>query len=239
MESVEVGGFAGFVVGLAMLPHVVYALVVSFNVAVRGEGFSFGPFGLELISITVTLGLTLWSLGSFVQRGRGLPAGPLGLLGLSEGIGYLAALGLAIATVVANVRSGGAKLPSVSVPPMPAISVPKLPSSFKAPDVNVPDFKVPDFKVPEIKVPDFKVPDIKVPDVTLPKVSDFQVPELKLPEVKLPEKKGPEKVPEKSPGKILEAPAPKPAPPPAKAPEAKPPPAKGIKLPDFGELWDD
>jgi len=36
-------------------------------------------------------GLTLWSLGSFLQRGRGLPAGPLGLLGLSEGLSYLAA----------------------------------------------------------------------------------------------------------------------------------------------------
>lgn len=36
-------------------------------------------------------GLTFWSLGSFLQRGRGLPAGPLGLLGLSEGLSYLAA----------------------------------------------------------------------------------------------------------------------------------------------------
>lgn len=48
-----------------------------------------------LLSIASTvlrsLGLVLWSLGSFLQRGRGLPAGPLGLLGLSEGISYLAA----------------------------------------------------------------------------------------------------------------------------------------------------
>ena len=36
-------------------------------------------------------GLVVWSLGSFLSRGRGLPAGPLGLLGLSEGVGYLAA----------------------------------------------------------------------------------------------------------------------------------------------------
>ena len=48
------------------------------------------PRFLSHLSPSPGWGLVLWSLGSFLQRGRGLPAGPLGLLGLSEGLSYLA-----------------------------------------------------------------------------------------------------------------------------------------------------
>ena len=48
------------------------------------------PWFLSHLSPSPGWGLVLWSLGSFLQRGRGLPAGPLGLLGLSEGLSYLA-----------------------------------------------------------------------------------------------------------------------------------------------------
>ena len=50
----------------------------------------FFPWFLSHLSPSPGWGLVLWSLGSFLQRGRGLPAGPLGLLGLSEGLSYLA-----------------------------------------------------------------------------------------------------------------------------------------------------
>ncbi|CAE8640345.1 unnamed protein product, partial [Polarella glacialis] len=54
-DTVEVGGLSGFVVGLALLPYVGYALVSTFNIAFRGESFAAGPYGLELISYVVSL----------------------------------------------------------------------------------------------------------------------------------------------------------------------------------------
>ncbi|CAE7746845.1 Prx, partial [Symbiodinium pilosum] len=188
-DSVEISGFSGFVVGLAFLPHTGYALLTAVNIA-RGESFSF--FGFELLSSVVSLGLVAWSVGSFLQRGRGLPAGPLGLLGLSEGLSYLAALGLFLATAAAGIRAG-ANLPSISAPniSLPDVSMPTLPSAsslslpkgVEIPNLKVPDVKLPDIKskLPDVKVPDFKVPDIKVPDVKLP--------EVKVPDIKMPEKK--------------------------------------------------
>lgn len=227
-DSVEISGFSGFVVGLAFLPYTGYALLTAFNV-VRGESFQFGPFGLELISCLVSIGLVLWSLGSFLQRGRGLPAGPLGLLGLSEGLSYLAALGLALATIAAGVRSGSSL--NISLPPAPQISMPSMPeglsSSLKVPNVKLPDIKVPDVKVPDIKVPDIKVPDIKVPDVKVPdvKVPAFKAPEIKIPEVKLPTPSKPEAKPEEK----------KEAPPAPKKPEVK---GSKTETADFSSLFD-
>lgn len=256
-DAVEVSGFAGFVVGLALLPHVVYALVVSFNIAIRGESFSFGPFGLELISCIVAVGLTFWSLGSFVQRGRGLPAGPLGLLGLSEGIAYLSVLGLAIASLASGVRSGSS-LPKFSAPSLPSVSLPavKVPDfkapnlkvpSFNAPDFKVPDFKAPDFKlpafktpafsVPDVKIPDFKAPDLKVPDFKVPdfKVPEFKAPDIKVPEIKVPEIKAPKAEVKPEVKAEVKAPEVKAAPK-AKAPEAKAP--KNAFSPDYDTLFD-
>ena len=109
-DNIELGGFSGFVVGLALLPHVLYACTVAFGVVAQGQPFVLGPYGLELVSCSVTVGLTLWSLGSFVQRGKGLPAGPLGFLGLAEGLSYLAVLGLSIATASLAFKSGGPTL---------------------------------------------------------------------------------------------------------------------------------
>ncbi|CAE7924097.1 Prx [Symbiodinium necroappetens] len=212
-DSVEISGFSGFVVGLAFLPHTCYALLTAVSL-VRGESFPF--FGFELLSSVVSLGLVAWSLGSFLQRGRGLPAGPLGLLGLSEGLSYLVALALLAATAAAGVRAGPS-LPSLSVPnvSIPKVSLPtSLPKGLDAPSLKVPDVKLPDFKakLPDVKVPDFKVPDIKVPDVKVPdvKIPDVKVP--KLPEVKVPDVKLPSKEEKK------EAPAP-PAPPAPAAPK--------------------
>jgi len=214
-DSVEISGFSGFVVGLAFLPHTCYALLTAVSL-VRGESFPF--FGFELLSSVVSLGLVAWSLGSFLQRGRGLPAGPLGLLGLSEGLSYLVALALLVATAAAGLRAGPS-LPSLSVPnvSIPKVSLPtSLPKGMDVPSLKVPDVKLPDFKanLPDVKVPDFKVPDVKVPDVKIP---DVKVP--KLPEVKLPSPSAPSKEEKK------EAPkAPPPPPPPApKKAEAKAP----------------
>lgn len=224
-DSVEVSGFAGFVVGLALLPHVCYALLATFNIAVRGESFGVGPFGLELISCVVSLGLVFWSLGSFLQRGRGLPAGPLGLLGLSEGLSYLVALGLLIATAISGFRGGGVKMPE-----MPAQLKAAMPSagsynfkapefkapdikvpSFKMPEINVPDIKVPEFKMPDVKVPSFKMPDVKVPDFKMPDMPQVKVPEVKLPEIKAPEAPKPPPAPkvEAKKAEVKPAPAPK------------------------------
>ena len=242
-DSVEISGFSGFVVGLALLPYTCYALIAAFNV-VRGDSFAFGPFGLELISCLVSVGLTLWSLGSFLQRGRGLPAGPLGLLGLSEGLSYLAALGLVLATVASGVRSG----PKISLPPVPTISMPSMPKgdlfgdvgsaapALKVPNVKLPDFKTPDFKVPDIKVPEIKIPDVKVPDIKVPDVPAFkapkmpEMPDVKLPEVKIPKAPKPEAKPEEKKEEKKEAP---PAP---KKPEVKAP-AK-TETADFSSLFD-
>jgi len=227
-DSVEVSGFSGFVVGLALLPYTCYALVAAFNV-VRGESFAFGPFGLELISCLVSVGLTLWSLGSFLQRGRGLPAGPLGLLGLSEGLSYLAALGLVLATVASGVRSG----PKISLPPVPNISMPSMPKGDLFGDVGsaAPALKVPNVKLPDFKMPDFKVPDIKVPDVPAFKAPKMpEMPDVKLPEVKIPKAPKPEAKPEEKKEEKKEAP---PAP---KKPEVKAP-AK-TETADFSSLFD-
>ncbi|CAK9075882.1 Periaxin [Durusdinium trenchii] len=195
-DSVEISGFSGFVVGLAFLPHTCYALFTAFNV-VRGESFQFGPYGLELLSCLVSIGLVLWSLGSFLQRGRGLPAGPLGLLGLSEGISYLAALGLVLATIASGIRSGPSL--QLSLPPAPQISMPSMPQGLTG---SVPS--LPALKVPDVKIPEFKVPDVKVPDVKMPKMPDIKVPDVKMPEVKVPAPKA--KPPEE---KKEEPPAPK------------------------------
>lgn len=252
-DSIEVGGFAGLIVGLALLPHVAYSLTVAWGVVVNGASFALGPYGLELISCLTCLGVTVWSLGSFIERGRGLPAGPLGLMGLSEGLSYLATLGLAVAALLTGSRTGSLKIPQVSMPAAPTISAP---ASLKAPEIKVPDFKAPEFKAPDIKVPEvkapsFKVPDIKVPEIKAPaiKVPEVKVPEVKVPEVKLPEVKAPaKKEPEKK-----EAPKAEPvkketpkAEPPKKEPEKKAPapaapaaPAKSAEsLPDYDSLFD-
>jgi len=245
-DAIEVSGFAGFIVGLALLPHVVYSLTVAFGVAVSGASFALGPYGLQLISCLTSVGVTVWSLGSFIDRGRGLPAGPLGVLGLAEGLSYLATLGLAVAVLITGTKTGSMKLPEVAAPTMPKISAP---ANFKAPEVKVPDFKapeikVPDFKAPEVKIPEFKAPDIKVPEIKAPafKVPDVKVPEIKVPAIKVPEVKVPEiKVPEvKAPE--VKAPAKKE---PEKAPE-KEPEKKAVKaptkpaesLPDYDSLFD-
>eukprot|EP00931_Biecheleriopsis_adriatica_P090768 TRINITY_DN6469_c0_g1_i1.p1 TRINITY_DN6469_c0_g1~~TRINITY_DN6469_c0_g1_i1.p1 ORF type:complete len:309 (+),score=71.22 TRINITY_DN6469_c0_g1_i1:62-988(+) len=236
-DSVEVSGFSGFVIGLAFLPHVCYALVTAFNVSVQGQNFDYGPYGLEALSCTVSIGLVFWSLGSFLGRGRGLPAGPLGLLGLSEGLSYLAAFGLAIAAAVSSVRTGGApSMPKISAPSAPQISAPSMPSMPKAPEFKAPEFKAPEFKAPEIKVPDVKLPDVKVPE--------FKAPDIKVPDVKLPEAPKPAPAaPKKEEPKPAPAPAPAPPPPPPapKKEEAKPPPppaAKPSKAVDYGDLFD-
>jgi len=227
-DTIEVGGFSGFIVGLALIPHVVYATTVAFGVVANGAAFQLGPYGIQLVACATTVGLTIWSLGSFIERGRGLPAGPLGFLGLAEGISYLATLGLAIAAVVANTKSGALK-----VPEMPKVSAPTIsaPASFKAPEVKVPAFKAPEFKAPDIKVPEIKapkIPDIKVPEIKAPavKIPEVKVPEVKVPEIKAPAKKEPE--------------------PPKKEPEKKEPEKKAIKAPtkpvesapDYDSLFD-
>eukprot|EP00435_Cladocopium_sp_Y103_P065704 s1422_g27.t1 len=221
-DSVEISGFSGFVVGLAFLPHTCYALLTAFNV-VRGDSFEFGPFGLELLSCLVSIGLVLWSLGSFLQRGRGLPAGPLGLLGLSEGLSYLAALGLVLATIAAGVRSGPSL--NISLPPVPQISMPSVPEGLSSGSLKVPNVKLPDFKVPDVKVPDIKVPDIKVPEVKVPAIPAFKAPDIKIPEVKIPTPSKPEAKPEEK----------KEAPPAPKKPEVK---SSKTETADFSSLFD-
>lgn len=250
-DSVMLGGFAALLVGVALLPHVFYTLVVDWSVGVSGESFAFGPYGLELVACTTTVCLTFWSLGNFVLRGRGLPAGPLGLLGLAEGLSYLATLGLASAAIASSFRSGGVKFPEV--PSVASIKAPELPS-IKVPDVKAPDFKVPEFKkpdIPEFKAPDIKVPEIKKPDIKVPelKVPDVKVPEVKLPDVKVPDIKVPDvKLPSAPKPKLEaakeEAPKPevaKPEPPKAEAPkvEAPKPAASQSKPPSAAEDYDD
>jgi len=247
-ESVEVSGFASFVVGLSLMPHVIYALVCAWGIVVNGESFAVGSYGMELISITVTIGLALWSFGSFVQRGCGLPAGSLGLLGLAEGLSYLAALALVIAAGATSFRapSGTTSKPGISAPSVPSLPAIKAPE-FKAPDIKVPSFKAPEFKAPDIKVPEFKAPAIKMPDVKVPEIKvpevkapAIKVPEIKVPEVKVPEVKVPE-LPKPAPKPTPEPEKPKPAPAPEKpkpAPEAKAPAPKKDAAPDFDALFD-
>ena len=47
----------------------------------------------EGISYLVVLGLVAWSAATKASTGSGLPAGPFGLLGASEGVSYLSLLG--------------------------------------------------------------------------------------------------------------------------------------------------
>lgn len=242
-DTVEVGGFSGLVVGLSLCPHVAYALFCAYNVAVKGEAFALGPYGLELIACSVSVGLTLWSLGSFVQRGRGLPAGPLGILGLAEGLSYLAALALLAAGVTSYARDPNASKFSFSVPSVPSMSLPavKVPD-FKVPEVSAPSFKAPDIKVPEVKIPQVKVPEVKIPEVKVPEV---KIPEVKKPEVKIPDVPKPAPAPaEKPKAAVPEAkppaakPAPEPEKPKAAAPEAKTSAPKKDATPDFDSLFD-
>jgi len=234
-DSVEIYGFSGFVVGLALMPHILYALVCAYGVAVKGEEFALGPYGMELISCTVAVGVVMWSFGSFVQRGRGLPAGPLGLFGLAEGLSYLAALALIGAGGATYFRtpSGTGLKSSISMPSVPSLPAVKAPE-FKAPDIKVPSFKAPEIKMPEIKAPEIKVPDVKVPEVKLPEVPK--------PAAKpAPEPEKPKPVPKPVPEAEKPTPAPKPAPEPAKpkpAPEAKASAPKKDSAPDFDSLFD-
>jgi len=208
-DSIEVGGFSGLIVGLALLPHVLYTLAIAWDITMNGGSFSTGPFGLELLARIITVGLSVWSIGSFIQRGRGLPAGPVGVLGLAEGLSYIGVLALAIATVAPYVRasSGSSSVSSVTAPnvKVPEFKAPEFKSpEFKAPDikfpefkalsVKVPDFKAPEFKVPDVKIPEFKAPSVKVPDFKAPefKAPDVKIPDLKAPSVKVPHSKAPE-----------------------------------------------
>jgi hypothetical protein len=189
-ESVELAGFSALVVGLAVMPHVINTLVLSYGVIVSGNSFILGPYGLELISCTTTVGLTLWSIGSFIERGRGLPAGPLGLLGLSEGLAYLCFLFLALAGVVSTTRGGPVQ---VAVPAPTQISVPvaaptpqvTVPSSLSAP-ISVPSVKAPEVKTAEVKKPEVKPPEVKKPEAAPAKAPVVKAPEVKKPEVKAP-----------------------------------------------------
>lgn len=254
-ESISVEGFAAFLISVAVLPYVVYVLVFSFKILFEGASFEYGPYGLELISIAVSIGLVCWSLGSFLQRGKGLPAGPLGLLGLAEGIAYLATLFVAIDLGAIYFRGvpatpptakGGTTVVAVKAPApaAPAVSVPSFKApEFKAPDIKVPeikapDIKVPDFKAPDIKVPAFKAPDIKVPDIKAPdiKVPEFKAPDLKVPDIKVPEIKVPEvKAPKIEAPKKVEAP--KKEEPKKEAPK-KEEPKKAATVDDFSALFD-
>lgn len=185
-ETVDVGGFSGFVMGLTLLPHVLNCLLIAFTVFVGPAGFTAGPYGLSVISCAVTFGLAGWSISSFVSRGCGLPAGPLGLLGLSEGLAYIAILGLAIASLVSGVRGpisssssdmgdpleakagievADAKKESTPAPALPKIKAAdiqlpelKIPSNIKTPELRIPEFKPPEFKQPQMKMPDFNKP---------------------------------------------------------------------------------
>jgi len=230
-ESVEVSGFSGFVVGLAILPHVINSLVVSFGVVVSGDSFILGPYGLELISCTTTVGLTFWSIGSFIERGRGLPAGPLGLLGLSEGLSYLGCLFLVLAGLVSTTRGPVQVAVTTTVPAPTQISVPAtaptpkatVPSSFSAP-TSVPSVKAP--QAPKFEAPKFDVPKFDAPKFEAPKVPEFKAPNIKMPDVKVPEVKAPEtKKPEEK-VKAPEVKAPEVKTPEVKKPEVKPPEVK-------------
>eukprot|EP00439_Symbiodinium_sp_Y106_P050118 s2676_g6.t1 len=55
-ETIDVGGFSALVVGLALLPFAGYALSAAVSV-ISGASFELGPFGLQLTSIFVTVGL--------------------------------------------------------------------------------------------------------------------------------------------------------------------------------------
>lgn len=55
--------------------------------------------------------LTLWSEYTLRTTGCGLPAGPFGLVGLAEGLGYLTVTGIAGWSVVTRVQTGGRGLP--------------------------------------------------------------------------------------------------------------------------------
>jgi hypothetical protein len=240
-DSVELGGFSGFVVGLALLPHVLYACTVAFGVVVGGQGFALGPYGLELVSCSVTAGLTLWSLGSFVQRGKGLPAGPLGFLGLAEGLSYLAVLGLAVASASTAFRSGGPSLslPSLpSAPTMPAFessmlknSAPQL-KSFDMPKIDVPKFEAPKIDMPKFEAP--KMPEIKAPKIEVPKI---EVPKVEVPKIEVPKPAPPAPKPEpkkEEPKPEPKKEEPKPAPAPAPKKEEK----KAASGPDYDMLFD-
>jgi len=170
-DKIELGGFSGFVVGLALLPYVLNALVVAVGVLFSGNSFELGPYGLTLVSCLINVGITFWSIGSFFDRARGLPAGPLGFLGLAEGLSYIGTLGLLLATVLVTARAPPAptrvpppaatvtqqvtKSPTstpITVSPSPAstpITAPSTPA-IQAPAIKVPDFKVPDFQVPSL-----------------------------------------------------------------------------------------
>lgn len=248
-ETITIKGFSSLLVGLALLPYVVCTLKTVFDVTFGGKAFDIGPYGLVLVACLTTVCVTFWSVGSYVQRGRGLPAGPFGLLGLAEGFSYIGTVGLAIAIVATSVAG------SKSVPPPPA-KAPEVKAAaskaveVKAPAIKVPEVKAPEIKVPEIKAPkvDFKAPEIKVPEIKVPEIKapkvDFKAPEIKVPEIKKPEIKVPEvKAPELPKPKAPEA-APKPKAPetppkPAPAPEAKkaPAPAKVDAADDYSDLF--
>lgn len=203
-ETIEIKGFSALLVGLALLPYVACCLKTVFDLTFGGKAFDFGPYGVVAIACLTTVCVTLWSLGSYVQRGRGLPAGPLGFLGLAEGFSYIGSIGLAIALL-----TNFAKVSTVQ--------------PVKAPEVKTSAVKTTAVKTPEIKVPDFKAPEVKVSEIKAPKV-DSKAPELKAPEIKVPEVKLPEvKAPEMPKPKAPEV-APK-----LRAPEAKPAPAPEVK----------
>jgi len=230
-DSIEVSGYSSALVGFALLPYVIYTLYTAFGISFQGAVFSPGPYGLQYVAAAVNFGLVLWSLGSFLQRGRGLPAGPLGLFGLAEGLSYLAGILLVGSVVVSGVRGasgpGGPqlKLPTPADIQLPEFKAPEFKApEFKAPEFKTPDFKAPEFKTPDFKTPDFKVPDFKAPDFKAPEVPKFEVP--KLPEISLPK---PLPKPDKK--KVEEAP-------PAKEEEAeKPSTAKKI-LENIEDLFD-
>lgn len=259
-DTIELGGFSGFVVGLALLPYVLNALGVTFGILFSGNSFELGPFGLTLVSCLTTCGITFWSIGSFFDRGRGLPAGPLGFLGLAEGLSYLGTFGLIIAAVLTTARAPPAPTgvpppaatvtqakvatPTASTPPTkapstPVVQAPAMPA-VQAPAIKVPEFKAPDFKVPSF--PKQEEPKKEEPKKEEPKKAEAKKEEPKKEEPKKAEvkKEEPKKEePKKEEPKKPEVKKEEPKKPEVKAPEPKKEESKKpADMPNYDSLFD-
>eukprot|EP00930_Biecheleria_cincta_P061676 TRINITY_DN47239_c0_g1_i1.p1 TRINITY_DN47239_c0_g1~~TRINITY_DN47239_c0_g1_i1.p1 ORF type:complete len:472 (+),score=119.23 TRINITY_DN47239_c0_g1_i1:125-1417(+) len=110
LDTSSPAGFVGaVVVACALIPYMALGLYSSWNLATAGKAveavavlgadsqWKLAPNGLmglaEGLGLFIILGVLVWSFVSFVTRGgRGLPPGPLGLLGLAQNLAYVTAL---------------------------------------------------------------------------------------------------------------------------------------------------
>jgi len=111
--STFVGSIGALVVGIALLPYPALVLYTAWSLATSGQllqgitvqmvdgGLKLAPTALlgvfQCLSLVVVFGVVLWSSISSIFRSAGLPAGPLGLLALSQDLAFVGAFIFVIA----------------------------------------------------------------------------------------------------------------------------------------------